>query len=770
MKRVAAVLLAFVGLPVIAAAQTVDLRSGEHGEFTRLVLDAPADTDWTMERNPGRLEILLDLPGAEVRSEQVFDRIDRTRIRSVRAEGPRLSVELGCACTVTAFRAGSRMIVFDIYGAETRSPGTAALAGHRLSFGSDVLILPEAGSRAFRFRAEHLGQGSPARPADEPAEAEVARVPGPVIESGVLTDTFPGQQDSAALGEIGRDLLRQVSRATAQGLLTPQSGFPTVPAAVPSPARIERDIAIEIPTNNVRAISAVDMARPGQPAGAMSGLLGRCLDDRHFDLLSWAAPGAQLLPEAARLRSGLFGEFDRIDTAKALDLARLYLHFGFGAEARQILDLLPDQTPDIGILRLVGRIVDDGVFEGTNPLAGQESCDGRVAFWALMAQDPIDPARVPDEIAVTRSLNELPGPLRQHLGAILARRLLAANHGDLARSVLRLAGRATSEPSEGLDMAGGELMMRDGRTTEAAEAFVSVAARDGPLGPEALIALVAARWQEDEALEPGTADSIDALLEENSGLPIAPALHRALVVAHALEGDFNRAQEAYSTAQRRSDAGGREKLDAMYYDVVARRTGADGFLVSLFSADGDVARHVATDTGNRIAERLIEAGFPERSQPFLERGAEGAAGRKRRMLRARAALMLDRPRTAEAELLGVTGADADLLRGLSRRAAGDFAAAVEFLERAGDTQRAMDVAREGGLWEEARRLDALITRDRTGESAPAPATPPAPQVGTEEPRPEAILAAGRDLIESSRTARDALDALLDETRLIDQDG
>ena len=73
-----------------------------------------------------------------------------------------------------------------------------------------------------------------------------------------------------------------------------------------------------------------------RPACISSARLG-------FDTWTDARPFDE---QIADLRSGLFQEFDRVDTDQAFKLAKLYAYFGFGAEAVSTLALVKDHSEE----------------------------------------------------------------------------------------------------------------------------------------------------------------------------------------------------------------------------------------------------------------------------------------------------------------------------------------------------------------------------------------------------------------------------------------
>lgn len=75
-------LIALLVLAAPARAETFRLRSGEHADFSRLVMDGlPAGAGWTLGRAGAGYELRLALQGAGFDTGQVYRLIPKTRLR-----------------------------------------------------------------------------------------------------------------------------------------------------------------------------------------------------------------------------------------------------------------------------------------------------------------------------------------------------------------------------------------------------------------------------------------------------------------------------------------------------------------------------------------------------------------------------------------------------------------------------------------------------------------------------------------------------------------
>jgi hypothetical protein len=100
--------LCMLCLAGVASAQTVVVRSGEHGTFTRLTLDLPSRAEWRLEPKPGGARIVF--PGSDVDFDitRVFDRINRNRLRAIAPERGRLDLGFACDCLGSSFKCNTQ--------------------------------------------------------------------------------------------------------------------------------------------------------------------------------------------------------------------------------------------------------------------------------------------------------------------------------------------------------------------------------------------------------------------------------------------------------------------------------------------------------------------------------------------------------------------------------------------------------------------------------------------------------------------------------------
>lgn len=111
-----AMLLTLV-LASAAQAETARILSGEHGDFTRLVIELPGGPDWSMGRTAtGYAFGVRSASQPTYDLSAVWERIPRSRLAGLAVDqtSGALLLTLGCDCHVFPFEYGSAIVVLDI--------------------------------------------------------------------------------------------------------------------------------------------------------------------------------------------------------------------------------------------------------------------------------------------------------------------------------------------------------------------------------------------------------------------------------------------------------------------------------------------------------------------------------------------------------------------------------------------------------------------------------------------------------------------------------
>ncbi len=773
-----------------AAAETFRLRSGEHADFSRLVLDdLPVGSSWTLGRAGPEYELRLALEGAGFDIGQVYRLIPKTRLLSLEDAGQStLRLRVAENHHAIAFETEARSLVIDIRAGPPP-------AGSRFEDPVEPQSAPVLGSGP---------AGASYRPAARPPPRLELFWGGGLATDGsdaspppAVSPLAPSLPDPRVV-QAEADLMMQLGRAAAQGLVeidvpdprvqfvqppTAEPPPPEPPVAEPPVAESGAESAAQSPEPSEQApaspatMAAADPAAPTDPAGhlaihsetsidramadeaEMPGVTSdgeACLPSAAVDIATWGDERA-FSEQLADAQALLLGEFDQPVPAAVEQLVKLYLYHGFGAEARVTAAAFGLEGDSAALLLTLAEILDDGQGRQPGPLAGMTDCDTAAALWAVMAEPLIPPGTTVDHGAVLRAFSALPLHLRRALGPGLVERFIEAGAPDTARAIRDAILRAAGDHGPGLQMIDARLDLALGDSSGAEAALGAVIEDDGPLGPEALILLIDTHLAEGRPVPPPLTEAAAALAFEHRDAPLGRALARVQVLGLASTGAFAAASDELARAGPRWAAEERREVARELARMLTDWPDDAAFLARYF-ADRELFDRADPPVDLRldVAGRLLEAGFAAEARQALGPARMVAEGR---MIAARAALMERDTSQALALLAGMVGAEPAALRAEALGLAGDHAAAAEAYRRAGLPERAAAEQWRAGDWEAVRGSGtepqrAVLALDPLQE-APGTEAPPPP----EDP---VSLAGVQTLLEASRAARGAWSALLAE--------
>jgi hypothetical protein len=119
--------IAFLALP--ASAQQARIRTGEHRDFTRLVVMLPAPADWSLRQTETGYDLTVDEGKPQFDLTGAFARIDRTRIRKLGTRPGILHINDGdpCECRAEAFEFRPGIVVVDFRDGKPEAPPATSM-------------------------------------------------------------------------------------------------------------------------------------------------------------------------------------------------------------------------------------------------------------------------------------------------------------------------------------------------------------------------------------------------------------------------------------------------------------------------------------------------------------------------------------------------------------------------------------------------------------------------------------------------------------------
>ncbi|MEM6939015.1 MAG: hypothetical protein AAF943_01060 [Pseudomonadota bacterium] len=508
--------------------------------------------------------------------------------------------------------------------------------------------------------------------------------------------------------------------------------------------------------NNLRVTSSNDLPMLFQSGDREQSLTGQsCPTSQEVDLAAWA-DDRPFHVQIGIARQQLFAEFDRLDAAGALALTQIYLHYGFGAEALQILSLGGEIAQEKPYLYDIAHILEHGIAPEQNSIDGLLDCETDIALWAMLSNEELDTLNRVDARAALRALSRLPVHLRTFLAPALSQRLLSHGDTSAAAAALRNVERLPQPLQPAGKLAQAELALDRGDLSEGTNTLADVIDDNAIQSPEALIRLVETKLATNQPIDAETAGLIEAYAKELQTADIGPALRRAHVLALVKSNQFDLA----FTAMRElgADANDPDSIELrrqVTTEVVAAASDVV-FLEHVFAQDLNDINALAPRPKLTLAERLLELGFPERVDAILQSVPQRPLNPARQMLAARAALDLKQPEAALLALDNMTDEASETLRAEAQLMAGAHSEAYELFQRINRPEQAVAAAwLADGATSQSLRDDPLF--------GPVLALSDLPYDISESP--DGMLARTASALEESESARQALENLLSTPRL-----
>ncbi len=664
-----------IGSP--AVAETVRVRSGNHASFSRLVVPLSTPVEWILGRSENGYILEVEDKDLEFDLAGAFDRIPRTRITALRADRgrPRLEVDLGCDCHATAFVYGAAAIVIDVNdgppqpGSRFEMPIDQA-AARPMKPSDSIPPLPYAGG-PFQFGSvQGLAILSDAEPSEGSMSSLRPEVPAfaqsrqpvwaPNTAPALTAVAVPGVSgDATAKVELAAELaaraidserlVRELSRAAAQGLLQPrlqavdpfESLLTAEPAeqegVAPPPepvARADEQSGPELSTPqgpesppNLRIVAQTSIDRDTGVSRIVRSLgndAQPCIQDSALDIASWGDTDApeEGIKGLARHRENLVKEFDRPDPKRVIELVRYYLWLGLGVEARSVLKAFEGEIPAAPIEAAMTWLVDGETGTEAVEFKGQSGCSGRAALWSLLVESDGTLPEGVNRLAVVAAFSELPPGLRSVLGQDLARRFLAAGDRNSTIAIRNALARAGAPYMREAELIDARMAVLEGDTS-AGRMLEALAIGNDRIAAEALALQVEAGLDRGENVA-GAADAIAGLARTHGEALPGSDLDRLSIRARIAAGDYD---EVRADLLRRAAVDGEAGEDrALWSEFVSTVTGdaSDAaFLRQAFALRRDLVNlPVDPDARNALAHRLEELGFPEEAGEVRSKAAE----------------------------------------------------------------------------------------------------------------------------------------------------
>ena len=573
------------------AAETVVLRTAEHGDFTRVVLDMERPNDVKVSQASNRITVTLPPQVKRIEAKDFFRRIGRDRIADVTVidKQRQFELELNCDCEFTRSGAGETMLVLDI-----RARSQVAETALERATETRLWGMVDGKARA------RLGFGT------QLSDTEVAANTQPESAgSGGSTQTQPRlslsnvdqEQDNFSQRRLLSNLNAVVDRTVASDV---QSGRDNGDdqIAFHAQAAVSNEAILEV---EQRARQVLD----------------NCDQIAHLNPVSWPKyddARAYLREQRARVVSS----HEEMDDAGIRGLAQTYMSLAMGAEAKALLkSLQAPLRPDSDLLVLSDFVDGDFNVLLSDAVPAIPNCS-ELLIWFLL-----DGRRKPVGTSNSLSLSETqlaqvrldfdrwPPALQGVFGAPLAKALAEVGATDAAGfSLRRSAGGAEMFTGERA-MTAARMAQLENDPKSATELLAPIIAADEDKAPEAVIALAELTLEQGQVLEPAQMAALESYREEHKGTAIEGELIRARLRAAIEE---NSIAQAIEMAGEYAEVAKPNQMD-MVLDEIGEGINAlksdARFLEEAVSLPEHYFNRIAKTAQDQMRSRMAELGFPE---------------------------------------------------------------------------------------------------------------------------------------------------------------
>ncbi|PVA09664.1 hypothetical protein DC366_13370 [Pelagivirga sediminicola] len=727
-------------------AQKAIVRSGEHADFSRLVIHLPKRVSWSISGQGVSRRVILNADAIEWDLSAAFERISDKRIAGLKPLGHEtgLSIDMYCECKIDIFWHGAAMLVIDVKDSKIRlDAGSGGLQNQpNVDMSFDIKNDYET-KRRLGIVGDLISGRSPE------AQKTALALTSAGLEQNAHSSTF--EEESKETDLARREIARQVARASALGLVETAKD-PHGMAPEKSDVEIdhtEQENAAWVPKysdlfSNMRAQTSAEQAMGTKPQATDFNPGGMpCIKDDLVDVSNWGS-NASFSEQLGSARRAMPERGEKDYQNAAIDLARRYIYFGFGAEAEQIIQEA-DQTHDAArVLVSMGRLLDSRKLN-FNILRNQVNCPGNVALWSALYHLESSSADDINTDAILRTLVSLPTHLRNLLGPRLARGLLKNGQVRSSERVLSILERSPGVERSDVKLARAEFeAFRDDLMPPDSD-FVTIVNESRDLSPFALMELINSRLKIGQAVPPGWVELAGSYAYEQKGTDLGVQLSAAYINALVASGRFPEAFDRISQQETKKLFSDRKKIDNIGSYTLRN---ADDLTFLKYLGYSHEIFDFSSGIENGIARRLLQLGFPELAQNYLSGNAKEGEQDERRLLRARAAVARLAPREAMGSLMGMSGSEADGLRAEANAMLGEHEIAERFFLSSGNEKAAVQEAIRAGNWQAAAKMsdpDLAAVADATDDEGLA-------VMGQ--------LQRGKTLLDESEGMRDSIDQLL----------
>ena len=572
----------------------IAIRAGAHDEFTRIVLYDAVDMQWSTIVMGRKLEILFAGQVPEFDIEQIFARIDKRHISNVSVEDSRLVVTMSCDCVVRHVPR-SDLLVFDILEKSFESE-------KRLDPNS-LEILPaevQADSASLNTEAARKETVGPENTSWEKFLTYGYQIPNfeEYLFAKSTNDNTSITMYNFTIGNPDEMKPQKEDKNSNQKMNNADSNF---------------KITTAHPDNKITQTSDVEniLRRAANELSviASDAYSGRCLDDDKFEIKKWVEEGATLSEVISQTRSADFERTSGSSDDHNIQTIRTYLYYGFGLEARQLLNTYPSIAARHPELFWLAEIMEpsSSTYSETAFFLSFEECSDIAAFWAIL--DSKHTASFSKSVVegAQRGFAALPLHLKTHLGSKFVNRLQVVGEVEAASAVNRGLELTDTYKEKNI------IHLLNSIENKGIIDVSSI----GETPATALESHVRAEFQAGNTIDTDTITLIESYITELQDSGLREPLIRILAIALSTRGDFS---GAFENISRLSDD---EKKHALFRSIFKRLISDSTdieFVENMYRIDPMKLSDLDKGLIDNTVQRLMSLGFDDLAESVASSG------------------------------------------------------------------------------------------------------------------------------------------------------
>ena len=369
-------------------AQVSTIRGGDHTNFTRITIENPLNSEWTVNQNEGRIEVRFDQI-QKFDTKNTFSRITKDRVSKVTKLEKAVEIWLSCSCKIEYFQSSDGLIVVDISSEKERRIRPI----YSNSSWKKMKNLPAVKDQVKKVQGSHNGNKIDVI---EPSRSDVAVSP----------------EEARSLNSLMESLPRRLSKQSTKGILSPnlelapreeQTDSTSLPIQV-EPSKI---------TPNIRILSSSDEQIFDLPE-ELREVANYCKNMNFGPMHSWAS-STNFSHQVSLARNDQVRNADGSMPDEYLRrLSRIYAYFGLMQEAASYIS--KDLSQAARAMKIVYEVVGDENITDAKTLQEMHDCGGELRFWANLAGLSSVTGWSDDIDELIHHFDKLPSAIKQMIG------------------------------------------------------------------------------------------------------------------------------------------------------------------------------------------------------------------------------------------------------------------------------------------------------------------------------------------------------------------